>query len=389
MRISTQQIFGRSLNSMQEANSQLQKTQMQISTGKKILTPADNPYATTRISQVNHSLAMNSQFQRNIDLAQNRLEQQDGLLDGISGILLRVRELTTQAGNGTLNHEDKQFIADELKQRLDQLAGMLNSKDAGGEYVFAGFQGDQIPFVKEQGSYVYQGDEGQRYVQVDMQVNVAVSENGKALFMDIANASYGKVQTTSTTANITAQSLVDEAALKGFYPHDLEISFDGTTFQATANGVAVPVTYDDTTGVVTVAGMEFTVEGMEAGDEFVVETRPKQGILTTLEKLIDGLENEEGQASYFNMIDATLDNLSNAETTILSARSRIGARLNTVETTKEMLGDVSLLNKEVLSDMQDLDYAEAISQLSMQSFVLTAAQQTYAQVSRLSLFDYL
>jgi len=389
MRISTQQIFGRSLNNMQEANSQLQKTQLQISTGKKILTPADNPYATTRISQVNHSLTMNTQFQRNIDLAQNRLEQQDGLLDGIGSILLRVRQLTTQAGNGTLNHEDKQFIADELRQRLDQLAGLLNSKDAGGEYVFAGFRGDQVPFVKEQGSYVYMGDEGQRYVQVDMQVNVAVSENGKTLFMDIANASYGKVQSTSSTANIASQSIVDEAAFKALYPHNLEISFDGTDFQATANGAPVPLTYDNATGVVSVAGLEFTVEGMEAGDEFVVETRPKQGILTTLERLIDGLENESGQANYFNMIDVILDNLSNAETTILSARSRIGARLNTVESTKEMLGDVSLLNKEVLSDMQDLDYAEAISQLSMQSFVLTAAQQTYAQVSRLSLFDYL
>src|SRR5690606_32532752 len=313
---------------------------------------------------------MNTQFQRNIDLAQNRLEQQDGLLDGIGSILLRVRQLTTQAGNGTLNHEDKQFIADELRQRLDQLAGLLNSKDAGGEDVFAGFRGDQVPFVKEQGSYVYRGNEGQRYVQVDMQVNVAVSENGKTLSMDTANASYGKVQSTSSTANIASQSIVDEAAFKALYPHNLEISFDGTDFQATANGAPVPLTYDNATGVVSVAGLEFTVEGMEAGDEFVVETRPKQGILTTLERLIDGLENESGQANYFNMIDATLDNLSNAETTILSARSRIGARLNTVESTKEMLGDVSLLNKEVLSDMQDLDYAEAISQLSMQSFVL-------------------
>lgn len=389
MRISTQQIFGRSLNNMQDANNQLQKTQVQISTGKKILTPADNPYATTRISQINHSLSMNTQYQRNIDLAQNRLEQQDSLLDSISSVLLRVRQLTTQAGNGTLNVEDRQFIADELKQRLDQLAGLMNSKDSGGEYVFAGFQGHQTPFVKEQGSYVYKGDEGQRYVQIDMQVNVAISENGKGLFVDIPNGAYGKVQTTSTTAKITAQSIVDDAALKGFYPHDLEISFDGTTFQATSNGVAVPATYDAATGVVTVGGVEFTVEGMEAGDEFRVETRPKQSILNTLERLISGLESERGQAEYFNLIDSTLDSLSNAETSILSARSRVGARLNTVESTKEMLGDVTVLNKEVLSDLQDLDYAEAISQLSMQSFVLTAAQQTYAQVTRLSLFDYL
>src|SRR5690606_17767004 len=99
MRISTQQIFGRSLTRMQEANRQLQQTQTPISTGETSLPPADNPYATPRITQVNRSLAMHSQFERNIDLAQNRLEQQDSLLDGISNTLLRVRHLTAQVPN--------------------------------------------------------------------------------------------------------------------------------------------------------------------------------------------------------------------------------------------------------------------------------------------------
>src|SRR5690606_33762817 len=129
MRISTQQMFGRGLDSMQDVNSQLQKTQMQISTGKRLLTPSDDPVASARIVQLNQELSLNKQYQSNIDMAENRLTMQDDLLGSINDVLHRVRELTTQAGNGALSVEDKNTIAAELRQRLDQVAGMMNSKD--------------------------------------------------------------------------------------------------------------------------------------------------------------------------------------------------------------------------------------------------------------------
>jgi len=80
MRISTQQLFNRGLEQIQDVTAQQQKTQLQLSTGKKVLTPADDPVASTRILELNQELAINKQFQRNVELADGHLKLQDDLL---------------------------------------------------------------------------------------------------------------------------------------------------------------------------------------------------------------------------------------------------------------------------------------------------------------------
>lgn len=404
MRISTQQMFGRGLDSMQDVNSQLQKTQMQISTGKRLLTPSDDPVASARIVQLNQELSLNKQYQSNIDMAENRLTMQDDLLGSINDVLHRVRELTTQAGNGALSVEDKNTIAAELRQRLDQVAGMMNSKDASGEFMFAGYQGKQAPFVKDvSGHYRYQGDEGQRYIQVDKSVTVATSENGKRLFMDVPSAQ--KTFTTSASPSNTAQppatistgQVIDQEAFEAIYPDRMVVEFEagGTsyTIKLASNNKVLASSQPYVQGApISVAGVQFEIEGQpRENDSFLIETTPKQGFLTTVEKLIYGLEHvvpgEEGQKVLSSLIDDTLVNLKNAETAILDTRGRIGARLNVIESTREMHADVAVLSKEVLSELQDLDYAEAVSRMTMEGFVLQAAQQTYTRVTGLSLFD--
>jgi len=174
MRISTQQLFTRGMNSIQDVTEQQQKTQLQLSTGKKVVTPADDPVASTRILELNQELALNTQFQRNIELADGRLKLQDDLLGSINDVVQRVRELTVTAGNGSLNKEDLGSIAAEVDERLSQLAGLLNSRDASGEYVFSGFQGNTKPFqLNESGTYEYRGDEGKRFVQIEPSVTIA------------------------------------------------------------------------------------------------------------------------------------------------------------------------------------------------------------------------
>jgi flagellar hook-associated protein 3 FlgL len=73
--------------------------------------------------------------------------------------------------------------------------------------------------------------------------------------------------------------------------------------------------------------------------------------------------------------------------TMLQARSDIGARLNTADTTRELHGDVDIVSKKVLSELRDLDFAEAVSRLTAQSLVLEAAQRSFAKTAGLSLFS--
>ena len=412
MRISTQQLFSRGLDNMQDVSTQLQKTQLQISSGRRVLTPADDPVASTRILQINQELALVQQYQSNINLAENRLNLEDGLLSNVSEIIQRLRELAIQSGDGSQNADDKEFIAKEIDQRLEQLVGILNSKDPSGEFVFGGFQGKNEPFQQNAaGAYVYQGDEGQRRVQIDAAVTVASNDNGKEIFVNVDSANNtfytqaGIRNTSVPPAVITQGQMVDQDAYDEFYPEDMVIVFNpesdvvpsrpNYTIKQKSDGRPITSNQLYTTGQpISVNGVQFEIVGApQPGDTFFVQSSKKQGLLTTVERLAEGLHSYQdtptGRQVLTDLIDTTLANLTNAETKLLEKRSELGARLNTIENTSELQGDVEVLTKEVLSELQDVDFAEAVSQLSLQNLILQAAQQSYTQVTNLSLFDRL
>lgn len=405
MRISTSLIFERGLQSIQDVTNQQTKTQLQLSTGKKVLTPSDDPVASTRILELNQELALNTQYQRNIDLAEGRLSMQDDLLGSISDVVQRVRELTVSAGNGILTPDDLSFIAAEAEERLSQLAGLLNTRDASGEYLYGGFQGSTQPFQKNSsGAYEYVSDEGRRVIQIERSVTIAITENGKQIFQNVPAAdntfyTYANPNNLSVPpAQISVGQIIDQEVYDAFYPEDMTISFNSPTdFSVTqsSNGRVLlsNVPYSPNSPIV-VNGVQFEIAGApSAGDSFFVESSSRQGVLTTVEKLVYGLRNfnrtSEGRASFDHAIASSLKNLDNASTAILEARSQVGARLNTIATTKEQLKDVEILSREMLNKLEAVDYAEAVSLLSLQQFTLEAAYSSYSKVTSLSLFDRL
>ena len=100
-------------------------------------------------------------------------------------------------------------------------------------------------------------------------------------------------------------------------------------------------------------------------------------------------ESAADQTALKNLIDRTLGNLDNAMDSILRVRAEVGARMNSADSAGRLHQDVAVVSKDLLSKLQNVDYTQAISQLDMQSFVLQAAQQSYARISGLSLFNSL
>lgn len=405
MRISTQQLFSRGLESIQDVNAQQQKTQLQLSTGKKILTPADDPVASTRILELNQELAVNAQFQRNVEMAEGHLSLQDDLLGSINSVTQRIRELMVSAGNGALNATDLSAISAEVTERLDQMAGLLNSQDASGEYLFSGFQGGTEPFQENiSGAYVYQGDEGKRFVQVEPNVMIATTQNGKDIFQDVAvdQSTFFTAANPNNQAipgaSITTGQIVDQDIYDDFYPNDMVVTFTGPkqfsiSDKSTGREIVTNHAFTQNAPIV-VNGVQFEIVGAPvAGDTFFIESTEKQGMLTTIEKFVYSLDHfdpsPEGRAIFDANLASSITNLDSAETSILEARSQIGARLNTIETTEEQLKDVEILTKEILSNLESIDYAETVSLLTMQQFTLDAAYSSYSRVTSLSLFDRL
>ncbi len=422
MRISTLQAFNNGVTGIQRNYSNATRTQEQISTGNRILTPADDPVASVRLLQLEQQQSVLGQYDANLTAAKNSLTQEEVTLNSVNTVLQRVRELAVQAGNGALSSEDRKSIAAELSEREDELLSLMNTRNARGEYLFAGFQGKTQPFVRAaDGSYSYQGDEGQRELQIASSLRIPISDNGKSIFENITDA--GRLESRLSAASFPAGSTLavsaplvsDEVAFSGAksFPASgvrLQFNSDGSydIYELNNSGLPAADPLTDGTGLrmdsdssksdsLVFRGVTLQLEGAAIGGEAVDiipklsgsgATQQKQGILDTIANLRSALENPStGSTGVRDAVAVALTNLDHGMVSVDQARGNIGARLNVIETTQTDNQDVTLVNKGVQAELRELDYAEALSRLSLQTVVLEAAQQSYVKIAGLSLFN--
>ena len=185
MRISTSWAQQTAVNSMLDQQSRLHQTQMQLSTGKKILTPSDDPAAAARIIDLNQSIKQTEQYQSNINAARQRLSLENGVLQNATDILQRINELGIQGLNATNSPGDRSAIAVEMEALNQQLVGLANTRNANGEYLFSGFKSATQPFSKDTinaGAYIYAGDTNSRPIQIGSDRQIADGDPGINVF---------------------------------------------------------------------------------------------------------------------------------------------------------------------------------------------------------------
>jgi len=183
MRISSSQLHASAINSILQQQASLSNIQLQIATGRKILTPADDPAGAARALGLSQSVLATEQYERNSDIAESRLRQEESSLTGATELIQRVRELTIQANNDSQSNETRPLIASEIKQRFNELLTIANTRDANNEYLFSGFQSQTQAFTENpDGTVTYNGDEGQRFLQIGISRQVATGDSGADVF---------------------------------------------------------------------------------------------------------------------------------------------------------------------------------------------------------------
>lgn len=299
MRISTSMIYDQSVGALQQQSAALLYTAQQVATGRKILTPSDDPVASARALQVTQSLSVNTQFTTNQGYAEDSLKLVDGQLTGAVDILQYVRDRVLESGRGTLTDADRASIATDLRAQFDALLAIANTRDASGDYLFAGYQSHEPAFSGNvDGGVTYEGDQGTRTMQVSSSRFMPISFAGEHVFGSDAGSVFGGLSTF-------IQALEDPAS--------------------------------DMPAAISTA-------------------------LTSVDKNLDQL---------------------------LSASAQIGSQLVEVDQLKSIGGDLNVQYRTTLSNLQDLDYNEALSRLSEQRTILQAAQQSFLQITGLSLFNYM
>lgn len=183
MRISTNTLYEQGVARISEVQSGLAKTQQQLATGRRILTPADDPIAAARALEVAQSQAVNAQFAINRQTAVGSLNAVENTLTGVTSMLQDARVIAINAGNATLTDEERGYLATELRGRFDGLLALANTTDGTGNYLFSGYQVTKQPFVQTlPGVVQYMADQGQRQLQVDSARQMAISDSGQRVF---------------------------------------------------------------------------------------------------------------------------------------------------------------------------------------------------------------
>lgn len=305
MRISTTMQFNSGTRNILNQQYELQRTQNQLSTGRRMLAPSDDPIAALNALQVEQAKGVNTQFMANQETARAALSALESTLGSLGEQMTAIRTALLAAGNGTYDASQRGMIAQELSQRLNTLVDMANTQDANGNYVFSGFQAKQRPIEFDSGSnqYMYRGDQGQISLQVAPSISMVIQENGEDLFMRLRD----------TQGNLNPSNVFQSV-------RDAMDALNSPTFSAAS------------------------------------------------------------LSTHLGNVDAAIDNL-------LLARTSAGARLNSLDSLKANSEDLDFLHSSRLSDLQDIDYAEAISRFTRYQTQLEATQISFKQVTQLSLFN--
>lgn len=398
MRISTSMMHTSALLAMQSAQSELQKAQDEVSSGKKVTKPSDDPVAAVRIMQLQQQQANNTQYGDNISSLKTRLSTSDQTLADAESVVQQVSTLAVQANNSTLSDSDRKSIATQLSELSQQLLNLANTKDANGEYLYSGYSTLTQPFARDaSGVVVYSGDQGVRQVQVGTSQYMTDSNTGDETFMSVPNGNGTfalSAASTNTGSGVITGSVQNRASWTG---GDFTLTFTSATDWKVTDGgsnvIASGSNYQ-AGNAINFNGISVNVTGTPAAsDSFQIDSSTSKDIFSTIDDLITTLNSSTDttaqQAQYQNSLNAVSDQLSQAETQILNVRASVGARVSSLETVDSARQDSADQLTSSLSNLQDADYTEAVSRYSQLYTALQAAQQAYAKTSKLSLFDYL
>lgn len=433
MRLSTQTLHELSLSGLHRQQSDAVRLQEQISTGRRINKPSDDPVSSAAAINLDQSRALNKQYGENAATARAALNLLEQAYGDATRVLQDVKTLTIQAGNAALQDSDRASIAKSVEGLYGELLGIANRTDENGAYLFSGYQGGTKPFVQSApGAVAYQGDEGQRLMRIGPERRIAIGESGVEVFQRVreGNGTFVSRPGTSNagTAVVGAGAMRDaQAWANPANSRDYTIAFHVdsasppvTTYDVVDNVAGVSMltglppaagpharTYTvgtpialqrqagDPSAAAWNAGVDIDVSGAPAsGDTVSVARAQNVDVFAMLNDLKDTLQGgiagtPAARAAYQNALNASNANFDRALDQILTARASAGTRLQEVDGVSSSSADLDVHYETELSRLRDLDYAQALSDLARKQIGLEAAQKSYVAVSRLSLFQYL
>ena len=403
MRISTNTMYELGSRQISDLQTSLFKTQQQVSSGMRILSPADDPVAAAAALGMDQALAINDQFALNRSNAKSSLSEEESILQSVNVLLQSVKDAVVGAGNGALDDQQRQMYATQLRSNFDELMALANSRDSSGNYVFSGYQATVQPYTQSATGATYSGDQGQRSLQVGAARQMAVSDAGSTVF-ESSMSGNGRFVTAAGASNtgtglISTGSVIDQTQLTG---NDYAVTFSidaagVTTYLVTETPPpAVPATAQPYVSgqAISFGGMQFDIKGAPAnGDTFTVKPSERQSVFTVITDLLATISTSavgsQGQTRLANGLAAANNSIANALVNVSAVRTTIGSRLKEIDNLDIAGSDLKVKYTQTLKQLQEIDPVEAYSSFTQQQYTLEAARQSFIKISGLSLFNML
>jgi flagellar hook-associated protein 3 FlgL len=394
MRISTVGFQNDALAQMQALETDISQTQGQLSTGLQLQNAADNPSGMAQVNELNVELSASQQYVTNGQAASANMTLEEQALTEATNVLQSAQSLAVQANNTSLSVSERQNIATQLQQQLQQLVGIANSTDSNGNYLFGGYASGTQPFSQSGNSVTYSGADSVDQIQISADQRISGGDTGASVFMNIpaGNGTF----TTAAAAGNTGTASIDAGSvtnLSAWVPGTYTIAFTSPTqYQVTnaADTVVASGTYTSP-GTIAFDGVQVTVSGTPAtGDKFAVTPAGTASAFSTLSNLITTLNSTTLNAGQLTtQISGALEQIGNAVTNIDNVQASVGARLDAITSSQSTAQSEQTDMQTSISQLSDVDYAAAVTQLNTEEVSLQAAQESYASLSKLSLFNYL
>ena len=324
MRIATSQFYIQSSNDMMDVQERLSIAQTQASSGKRINKPSDDPVGASKALVLQSQEFAYNQYQRNINSASNRLQQEESAYQELEQLMIRVKVLSVQAANtGASTQQTRVGAAAEAREIEAEMLRLANLKDANGEYIFAGLEVFQTPYEQTGnaakkgttnpnglGRIRYQGDEQQRYMDIDPTRRLPYTDPGADVF--------GKSSNNSIFGTM-------DGLIKAFESNN------------------------------SMAGGQGTISSLELNRQ----------------------------------INQLLANLDDQYKQVVATHATVGARLQALGQEQRLNSTLQTQATMMRGDIENVDFAQAATNLTLEATALQASQLAFVQVRGLSLFNYL
>lgn len=391
MRVSTMGLHNLNVSRMLAQQSELARTQEQVSSQQRFRTAGENPTGMAQVLSLESAQAAHARLADNAGSLRHRLSSEESALDAIDDTLNRVRELAVQANSAALTSADRSQIASEMEQQYARLVDLANSDDGTGRYLFAGTQDGAPPFASGAGGVSYHGDQQSRRLAVGSGAQMSDGDSGDAVFLRLDRGPQAQLaaDNTGTLAVGTVTASSGSAAA-------LTLTFTGGQYEARdGSGTLVQSGSYSAGETIELPGLRLKLSGTPAdGDSLSLGAGGNQDLFARVRSLIDasttlGAGTAAERAQSLSRYNQALGGLDGGMNHLSTVRASVGTRLATLDDVDDQLGALDIQLQSTLSDVRDLDYAEAISRLQLQTTSLQAAQAVFAKVQGLSLFNYL